>query len=135
MPSKQLLNPAGAFGYSNLDTGVEVYEYVAGVSITKGQIVSLNTNVQLIPTTVAAQVSAIGMAADTVIAGQICRVVVNGLVGDVTASSALAAGTLTSVSQVTGEVGPASASIGGNIGLVIQNATGGQLAVIFIDKN
>lgn len=132
MPSKQLLNPAGAFGYA-VETGIEIYEYVAAAPITQNQVVSLTTSIQATPCTVANQLSAIGVSLDTVIAGQICRVAVGGVV-NVLASSNLTAGLLCSVSQVTGQAGPSTPTLGGNIGLVITPTSPAGIAAIFIGK-
>lgn len=138
MPAISIVNPNGAFGSpvvgpGLLNDGAVYVELVAAVNINAGQTVAFNASRQAILGTVAAT---IGVSIDTVLAGQVVRVVTHGLIlglmlapaGGVTSGGVLAAAAAGAISATP------SVTIGGNIGIAVTTAAVGVAYDIFVSK-
>jgi len=139
MPSTQLTNPLGAFGepYSQpYSQGIEYIEAQAAVAITAGQLVGLEMTsgvLQAVVGTVALAPTVYGVALDTVVAGQVVRIQINGI-ATVVGAGALAIGAIVSPAAA-GQITSASATIGSNIGTLLTTISGaGVSGVIAISK-
>ena len=129
MPSVQLTNPAGAFGYNDTG-GWQTISLQGAAAINQGQALYINSSGQAAVATGSEQI--IGVAGNTTTAaGQTVEVVVCGVVtmtcgsGGVTAGDAVAAG-------ASGTAVAASTTIGENIGVAVSTATDGNPVNVFV---
>ena len=104
MASKTITNPAGAYGYSDLQTKLysEAAPFVASAAITGPAVVAMGTDgrVATAPTNGVAALC-VGIATDSIASGQAGNAVVLGVAGQVPCDGAVAAGDLLKRSVTT----------------------------------
>ena len=136
MPSTQLANPGGVFGQSAAYDQV-IEEYVANGTITAGLVVAPVLSGSIYEAEACPLGSpnlAIGVALDSVVAGQVVRVCTRGIANVLVATGGVTAGNVAAVGVANGEITSASATIGSNIGLVLATTTAGNLAPVYVSK-
>lgn len=119
---QQIDNPAGAYGDAQ-SLALGGGDYIAGATLTAGQVVALNAAGNVIVGTVALAPSCIGVTLDAATTGQSVRVATSGAVTSAVASAAIAAGAIVSPAAA-GQLAAASATIGSNIGFAVTAAAG-----------
>ena len=132
MPSEQLPNPLGAYGYA-ADFGRQTLDCKVGATaVAANNVVAFDANGNVVPGTVATASQAIGVSLDAGTAGQIVRVVVAGFAAAVS-TAAIAAGAIGSPGAA-GAVAAASATIGSNICSVVVGNAGAGAITVFVAK-
>lgn len=138
MPSKTIPNPAGAYGYTDLNTKLpqSVDSFVASAAITSPstgrKVVSFNTSGQV--ATMATDATATlfaGVAFDTVASGDIAQVVTSGIAENVLAQGTIAAGdSLIRSGTTAGYVQASATPVAGTvIGVALNASSGGTVDV------
>ena len=145
MPTPQITNPNSAFGnvsstgvglqggISPLLDGATYVELVAAATITAGQTVAVNSSMAAIVGTASNMV--IGIAIDSVVSGQVVRIVTNGIVLGlcIAQSGGVTAGTIYSPAAA-GSFTTASTTIGSNIIAALTTATATNTFNAFVQK-
>lgn len=140
MPAADIINPAGAFGQeaNAPNQGALTAPFTsaeATVTINRGQVVSINTAGKILRATTSVDVDlVIGIAVENIAPGGTGLVALYGLVTNVAAQGAIAAGALVARSATTaGSVADAAVAADGVIGVAVA-AAASNLVNIFVFK-
>lgn len=143
MPAGQIYNPANAYGVgTDPSSGQGVVAYFesaeASTTISAGQAVTINTSRKILQATTAVEKRlVIGVATEDITAGSIGPVAVHGLVRNVKAQGAIAAGDAVQGSGTTAgsvaTVASASTEIGRYIGIAV-TAAASSLVDVYVQK-
>lgn len=120
MSSKQISNPSGAFGYTDLQTQLWSLQapFKASAAISAKRVVALGTDGQVITaTTNTVSSTNIGISGAAIASGYVGNVILFGIAEDVPAAGAVAAGDLLRASGTT--AGYVSATATPTIGQVV----------------
>jgi hypothetical protein len=138
MGSKTITNPAGAFGYTDLNTKLPqtVDSFVASAAITSPstgrKVVSVNTEGKVATSaTDGVAALAVGVAFDTVVSGDVAQVITAGIAENVLAQGTIAAGdSLIRSGTTAGYVAASATPVAGTvIGVALNASSGGTVDV------
>lgn len=119
MAGKAITNPAGAFGYTDLDTQLysQTAPFVTSAAVTAKRVVAIGTagTIAIAATNGTASLS-VGIARDAIASGQAGLVVVGGIAEDVPCDGAVAAGdilkrSVTTAGSVSATATPAAGEV------------------------
>jgi hypothetical protein len=136
MGSKAITNPAGAFGYTDLQTKLfsEAAPFVASAAVTAPAVVAIGTDgrVATAPTNGVAALC-VGIAVDSIVSGQAGQAVVQGVAGQVPCDGAVSAGDLLKRSVTTaGRVSATATPAAGEVLAVAINASASNVVDVWV---
>lgn len=138
MANKQLINPMGAFGYTDLDQQLyqETGTFKASAAVTAKRVVAIGTDGRVaVAATNGTAALAIGVSNQTIASGASGNVVLGGIVTGVAAAGAIAAGDVVKRSATTaGFVSTtASPATGEAIGIAIAASASNTVSLFIIN--
>lgn len=138
MAEKPIGNPLGAFGYTDLQTGLwyQPAEFKSSAAITAKRLVSIGTDGRVATTATDGTASlVIGVAVSAIASASSGEVIVAGIAEDVSAAGAVAAGDLLKRSATTaGYVSATATPVAGEVIGVAINASASNVVDVWIAK-
>lgn len=136
MPEMQVPNPQGAFNTSSqvptpYYPGQQEFQFVATGTIAAGQIVTFDTTGNGTVIVCTAALNPIGVALTSAVAGGTVDVCTKGYASTLAGAGGITKNTLVGV-LAAGAGGPASATVGLNVGIAVTTAIAAANAIVFV---